>query len=111
MQTRKELTQLGSCGTFKLPQLRFSHPLGGRWSNRKLITRTKEHKMATVHSVVELNGNGTIRRVVQTTFNEEEAARVEQALKNEGANNRCYTTLSGQVDLPKVKAAPKDKAQ
>lgn len=63
--------------------------------------------MADVYSVVELNGNGTIRRVRLSTFNAEEAGRVEKELNQEGANNRRYTTLSGQVDLPKPKAAAK----
>ena len=67
--------------------------------------------MADVYSVVELNGNGTVRQVRLSTFNQEEALRVEDELTKEGANNRRYVTLSGEVDLPKPKpVAQKKKA-
>jgi len=65
--------------------------------------------MADVYSVVELNGNGTVRGIRLSTFNSEEAGRVERELNSQGANNRRFTILSGQVDLPKPKPAAQKK--
>lgn len=60
--------------------------------------------MATVYNVVELNGNGTIRGLLFSTFNKSEAQKTLGQKTLEGRHSRKFVMLEGVVKLPSKKA-------
>jgi len=59
--------------------------------------------MATVHNLVELSGNGTIRGLVLSTFDRKKAETRKTELDRLGEHNKQYLILAGEVKMPPKK--------